>query len=161
YAESVQIIIGLENPAEGHDQIIDSGRTGAAVVRQIGSDFVKLNYDFGNAYTYSQGKLIPACDYREALPYACHLHLKDLKKSINGWDFTWIGNGIIDYDAIFQELVEAEKLLPMSIEHLFIFAASEHFSVHRLGQPPALSQISTSLKNSFDYVNAALTAPHR
>ena len=70
----------------------------------------------------------------------------------NGWEFSQIGQGVIDYDTIFQELVEGEKLLPLSIEHLFIYSASEDFIVQRLARPLPLSHISTNLKNSIAYV---------
>jgi len=156
YAESMGIILGLENPAEGADQIIESGKTGAAVVKEIGSDFIKLNYDFGNAFIYSQGKTNPAEDYKKALPYACYLHLKNLKKSSNGWDFAQIGDGVVSYDIILKELVEEKKLLPLSIEHLFIYTATKDLTVRRKAKPPELSQISMSLKASLDYVKSLI-----
>ena len=157
YAESMNIIIGLENPAEGTDQIIASGKTGAEIVKIIGSDFIKLNYDFGNAFTYSKGKVDPVQDYKEALPYACHLHLKDLKKSSNGWDFTQIGEGVVSYDIILKGLVEEKKLLPLSIEQLFIYTATKDLIVQRKAKAPLLSQISMSLKASLNYVNSFIT----
>jgi hypothetical protein len=40
------------------------------------------------------------------------LHLKDLKQVDDGWQFSHIGGGVIDYDTIFKELGEEEKLLP-------------------------------------------------
>ena len=154
YAESMGIIVGLENPAEGTDQIIDCGKTGAAVVKKIGSDFVKLNYDFGNAFSYSRGIIDPASDYKEALPYACHLHLKDLIKTDDGWEFSQIGKGIVSYDTIFKELAAEKKLLPLSIEHLFIYTATKDFIVQRNAQAPELSQISMSLKASLEYIKS-------
>ena len=161
YAESMNIIIGLENPSEGTDQIITSGKTGAEVVKRIDSDFIKLNYDFGNAFTYSKGEVDPALDYMEALPYACYLHLKDMNKMDDGWEFSQIGKGVINYDTIFKELVEGEKLLPLSIEHPFIYSASEDFIVRRLQRPLSLSHISTNLKNSLAYVNSVIRSRHR
>jgi sugar phosphate isomerase/epimerase len=154
YAESMNIIIGLENPAEGTDQIIASGKTGAEIVKIIGSDFIKLNYDFGNAFTYSKGKVDPVQDYKEALPYACHLHLKDLKKSSDGWDFTQIGAGVVGYDLILKELAAEKRLLPLSIEQLFIYTATQDLIVQRKAKAPQLSQISMSLKASHDYVKS-------
>ena len=156
YAESMNITIGLENPAEGTGQILTSGKTGAELVKKIGSDFIKLNYDFGNAFTYSKGQIDPALDYKEALPYVCYLHLKDMNKMDDGWEFSQIGKGVINYDAIFKELVEEEKLLPLSIENLFIYSASEKFIVRRLQRPMPLSHISTNLKNSIAYVNSVI-----
>lgn len=152
YAKSMDLIIGLENPAEGVDQIISSGVTGSAVVQDIGSDFVKLNYDFGNAYTYSKGTLDPVEDYKKALPHACYLHLKDLKKKENGWEFSQIGAGVIDYSTIFKELVEENTLLPLSIEQIYIYQASEDFIVHRMPQPQPLAYINKNLRDSIDFV---------
>ena len=154
YAESVNIVIGLENPSEGTDQIITSGQTGAEVVKRIDNDFIKLNYDFGNAFTYSKGKVDPAFDYKNALPYACYLHLKDMSKIDDGWIFAQIGKGIVNYDTILKELVEENKLLPLSIEHLFIYTATKDLIVQREAKAPELSQISMSLKASYDYVKS-------
>ncbi len=109
YAESMNMIIGLENPAEGTDQIISSGQTGAEIIKTIGHNSIKLNYDFGNAFTYSKGKIDPAVDYKEALPYACHLHLKDLQQADDGWEFSHIGGGVIDYEYHIQRTDRRKK----------------------------------------------------
>lgn len=159
YAESMNIIIGLENPSEGTDRIITSGKTGAEVARRIDSDFIKLNYDFGNAFTYSKGEVDPALDYKNALPHACYLHLKDINKINDGWVFAQIGKGVVNYDIILRELAEEKKLLPLSIEHLFIYNATKDLIVQRKAKAPELSQISTSLKASFDYVNSFIRTP--
>jgi len=152
YAESMNMIIGLENPSEGTDQIITCGQTGAEVIRRIDSDYVKLNYDFGNAFTYSKGAVDPAIDYKKALPHACYLHLKDINRINGGWDFAQIGQGIVNYDIILKELAAQKKLLPLSIEHLFIYRVTKDLVVQRKAQAPELSQISRSLKASYDYV---------
>jgi len=115
-------------------------------------DELKRRIDFGNAFTYSKGEVDPGFDYKEALPYACYLHLKDMKKVDNGWDFAQIGEGIINYDSILRELVEDKKLLPLSIEHLFIYTATKNLIVQRKAQAPELDQIHMSLKASYDYV---------
>jgi len=153
YAASMNIIIGLENPSEGTDQIITCGKTGAEVVKEIDSEFIKLNYDFGNAFTYSKGEVDPASDYREALPHACYLHLKDMKKINGRWVFAQIGDGVVGYGRILKEMVHDKSLLPLSIEHLFIYNASRDLVVQRKARAPELSQISMSLKASYDFVN--------
>ena len=55
-------------------------------------------------------------------------------------------------NSLFKELGEKEKLLPLSIEQLSIYKASNDLIVHRLQRPPSLWQISASLKNSVVYV---------
>ena len=154
YAASMNMIIGLENPSEGTDQIITSGQTGAKVIEKIASDFIKLNYDFGNAFTYSKGAVDPAIDYKKALPHAGYLHLKDIIKINGGWAFAQIGQGAVNYDKVLRELAEENNMLPMSIEHLFIYGATQDLVVQRKAQAPELSQISRSLKASYNYVKS-------
>jgi len=153
YAGSMKMIIGLENPSEGTDQIIACGKTGAEVVKEIDSEFIKLNYDFGNAFTYSKGEVDPASDYKEALPHACYLHLKDMKKINGRWVFAQIGDGVVGYGRILKEMVHEKNLLPLSIEHLFIYNASQDLVVQRKARAPELSQISMSLKASYNFIN--------
>jgi sugar phosphate isomerase/epimerase len=155
-AEQMDIIIGLENPAEGENEIIDSGKAGALIIKEIGSSFVKLNYDFGNTFAYSHGQVKPEDDYRKALPYVAHLHLKDVKKNESGWYFSQIGKGAINYDAIIESLIKEKKLLPMSIELPFIFYISHDFIVRRSEKPMELSQITKTLQNSLNYVRETI-----
>ena len=143
-------------PIDNVDLLSDKDRKSAyEIIKTIGRKSVRLNYDFGNAFTYSKGKIDPAADYKEALPYACHLHLKDLKQVDDGWEFPHIGGGVIDYDTIFEELGAEEKLLPLSIEQLYSYKVSKDLIVYRMQRPPSLSQISTNLKRSIAYVQAA------
>ena len=76
FAESLDILIALENPGDGEDNLISSGKTGASVIQKIGSDYIRLNYDFGNTFIYSKGKIRPEEDYKVALPFSAHFHLK-------------------------------------------------------------------------------------
>ena len=117
-------------------------------------DELKRRIDFGNAFTYSKGEIDPAFDYKEALPHACYLHLKDMNKIDDGWLFSQIGEGVVSYDIILKELVEEEKMLPLSIEHLFIYAATKNLIVQRKAKAPQLDQIRKSLKASYEYVKS-------
>jgi sugar phosphate isomerase/epimerase len=52
-----------------------------------------------------------------------------MNKVEDGWFFSQIGQGIVNYDRILKELVEDKKLLPLSIEHLFIYTATKNLIV--------------------------------
>jgi hypothetical protein len=69
-AESLNMIIGLENPGDGKENIIDSGKAGTPVLQQIGSDLVRFNYDFGNVISHFKERLRPEEDYKYALPFS-------------------------------------------------------------------------------------------
>jgi sugar phosphate isomerase/epimerase len=103
-AEDAGITICLENPGDGSDNIVDSGRAGAELVERIGCPGVRLNYDFSNIYSYSRGALRPEQDYVDALPWAAHLHFKELAREGFGWRFVPIGTGITHYDTILRRL---------------------------------------------------------
>ena len=51
-AESLDLVIGLENPGDGKPNLVNGGADGAALIRQIGSEPVRLNYDFGNVISH-------------------------------------------------------------------------------------------------------------
>ena len=79
---------------------------------------------------------------------------KDLKKKEGGWYFSQIGAGVIGYPTIFKELIANNALLPLSIEQLFIFEASEDFTVYRKPHPQPLSYINKNLQNSIAFVKS-------
>jgi len=116
FAQSLQLVIGLENPGDGSDHIVDYAKTGALTVRRIGSDFVRLNYDIGNPFIYSKGTLKPEDDFEEAIPWSVHFHLKDIREEETGYFYSEIGKGVIDYKTILQALSEKAPSIPLGIE---------------------------------------------
>jgi hypothetical protein len=77
-----------------------------------------------------------------------------MNKTDNGWDFAQIGQGVVSYGIILRELVENKKILPLSIEHLFIYTATQNLIVQRKAKAPELDQIRISLKASYEYVKS-------
>jgi sugar phosphate isomerase/epimerase len=158
HAQSTGLVITLENPGDGEQNIIPSGKQGAALIRKIGSPNIRLNYDFSNVYSYSRGKMRPEDDFRHALPYCAHLHLKEMRPDGTRWRFVSIGGGITDYGSIFGHLMEHEIDLPMSIELPLRFYRRSDFKIHydpAVGPPP-LSSICGILRESKDFIQANL-----
>jgi hypothetical protein len=52
-----------------------------------------------------------------------------------------------------KEMVHEKSLLPLSIEHLFIYNASQDLVVQRKARAPELSHISMSLRASYNFIN--------
>lgn len=153
-AESLDVVIALENPGDGEDNIVSSGKAGASLIEQIGSKYVRLNYDFSNVFSYSQGKLRPEDDFKYALPYVAHFHLKEIAPKGSGWAFVGIGKGVTDYGTILHELAQESNLSPMSIELPLRFERGADFVIFRdLNSPvPELSEIRKVLKDSLDFI---------
>ncbi len=155
-AESLNLIIGLENPGDGKENIINSGKDGAMVVREIDSEWVKLNYDFGNLISHLFDRVRPEEDYRDALPYSAHLHIKDVKPDGQGWGFTEIGKGSIDYRSVLKQLKSEEPSLPLSLEVPLRLTRAPDASPRRRASPLPLNEIRSILKGSLDFVTARL-----
>mgnify|MGYP001826768665 FL=1 len=77
-----------------------------------------------------------------------------MNKIDDGWVFAQIGQGVVNYDIILRELVEDQKLLPLSIEHLFVYNATKELIVQRKAKAPELEHIRRSLKASYEYVKS-------
>lgn len=157
-AESLDLVIALENPGDGEDNIVSSGKTGAALIQQIGSEHIRLNYDFSNTFSYSKGAIKPEEDFRYALPYAAHFHLKEIQSQKVGWAFVEIGKGVTDYSKIFHDLAQETNTPPMSIELPLRFERNSDFTIFRDPDlpPPELGKIQSILQGSLEFIRREL-----
>jgi sugar phosphate isomerase/epimerase len=154
FAKSIGMIIALENPGADPENIIKSGKAGVSLLEKIGSDVIKINYDTSNVYSNSKGAMKPEEDIKHILSYVTHLHLKDLKQKNNGWYYSGIGEGVINYNEIFNNLSELDQLPPMSIELPLRFRFDSDFNFIRdhLQLPLPLFEIRNILERSINYI---------
>jgi sugar phosphate isomerase/epimerase len=110
HAAGAGVVVALET----HGDLMASGKAGAEVVEEIGSPWIRLNYDTGNAIFY--GGVKPEDDIASALPYLAHVHLKDKKGGVKVWDFPPLGMGEIDFPRIFTTLSGSSYSGPISVE---------------------------------------------
>jgi sugar phosphate isomerase/epimerase len=155
-AESLNMIIGLENPGDGKENIIDSGKAGTPVLQQIGSDLVRFNYDFGNVISHFFERLRPEEDFTYALPFSAHLHIKDVKSNGQGWSFVEIGKGSIDYSFILKTLASKYQQIPISLEIPLRITRDRDASPRRAASPLPLDEIRNVLKGSLNYVKGII-----
>lgn len=116
-AEELDLIIGLENPGDGSDNLLNVAADGPELLRRIGHPRVGLNYDAGNTISHRPG--VPtAADALAAMPLCVHTHIKDVRRTAQGYFFTALGDGEIGCDRIVQALATGGPLqaLNLSIE---------------------------------------------
>jgi sugar phosphate isomerase/epimerase len=158
YAQSLPLVIGLENPGDGTEQIVDCAVTGAQTLQRIGSDFVKLNYDIGNLFIYSKGVMRPERDFEDSIPWSVHFHLKDIRKDRTGYFYSEIGKGVIHYRPVLNSLCEKAPAIPIGIEIPLCLKRGVDFIPWIDSSPVDLSEIRMILKGSIEYVKAAWSA---
>ncbi|WP_086934438.1 sugar phosphate isomerase/epimerase family protein [Agarilytica rhodophyticola] len=151
HAEEINLIIAFENPGDGKRNIIDAARSGAEVIKRLGSDYVKFNYDFGNLMSHFREDILPEEDFLHVINDTVHLHVKDSRKIKSGWEFPAIGKGDIDFRYIFRELKDRAIDLPLCLE-VPVTMTRDVYGIPKMAEvPPTLDEIAKTLKDSLDY----------
>ncbi|UCD79470.1 MAG: sugar phosphate isomerase/epimerase [Desulfobacterales bacterium] len=155
-AETMNMIIVLENPGDGKANVIDSAEPAARVIEEIGLDAVKINYDFGNLLSHCFEKIRPEEDYKFAVDSTAHYHIKDVAADEAGWYFTQIGKGSIDYRRILKELAALPEPLPLSLEIPLRIRRAPDASPRRAPLPIDLKLIRQVMQRSVEFVRTTL-----
>jgi sugar phosphate isomerase/epimerase len=113
HAETIGLRIGLENPGDGSDNLLNMANDGPALLAAIGHPSVGLNYDAGNTISH-RPDVAPVDDALVAMPLCLHTHIKDVRIDANGYFFTPLGEGQIDCARILRAV--AQTHLNLSIE---------------------------------------------
>ena len=154
FAEKKGIVISLENPGDGSNNLIGTGEEGLEIVKKINSDFVKLNYDFLNIYTYSKGNngLLKDLDY--AIDQSVHFHLKNIFKKDGLYYFTAINDNIIKYSEILKKIYLRKNCISIGLELPLRFYYNNRFDLiySPLLPLPKVSEINNTLQSSMDYI---------
>jgi len=86
HAEELDMWIGLENPGDGSDNLLNVASDAEALLRSISHERVALNYDAGN--TVSHRPVVNATqDAIDALPSCLYTHIKNVTKRGDGYFF--------------------------------------------------------------------------
>jgi len=157
-AEALNMVIVLENPGDGKANVIDSGEPAARIIKEIGLDCVKINYDFGNLLSHCFEKIRPEEDYKFARDCTAHYHIKDVASDKDGWYFTQIGEGSIDYRRILKELAGLPEPVPLSLEIPLRIRRAPDASPRRAPQPVDLAEIQKVMTDSVNFVKSVLSA---
>ena len=150
------LIIALENPGDGRPNVIDSAEPAARIVEEIGLASVSINYDFGNLLSHCFGRLKPEQDYRQVQNQAGHYHVKDVAFNDDGWYFTEIGKGTIDYETILKELKAFSNSVPLSLEIPLRVTRASDASPRRASQRVDLDKIRNVMMGSVNFVRHVL-----
>lgn len=157
-AQSMGLLIGLENPGDGKANVIDTAEQASQVIDEIALETVRLNYDFGNVISHCFEEVDPEEDYRRALPQTGHYHVKDVARKDGGWEFTAIGGGMIDYRTILAAVSQDPRPLNVSLEIPMRLRRAADASPVRSEGPVGLDLIREVLRHSMGFVRQAMAA---
>lgn len=156
HAETIGLKIGLENPGDGSDNLLNTASDGPALLADIGHPMVGLNYDAGNTISHRPG-VIPADDALAAMPLCVHTHIKDVRADANGYFFTQLGQGSIDCARILRSVAQTD--LNLSIEIPLRLHRLSNAQPSRAPYRVPLGDIEAVLKPALAFVRDQLAAP--
>jgi sugar phosphate isomerase/epimerase len=153
-AEELGLVIALENPGDGRDNLMNTAAEGLALIARFDTPHLRLNYDAANTCSHRPG-VDPAEDAVLSLPGCGHMHLKDVHRTDKGWFFTPIGDGDIDVARIFAGL-RAHPDLPVSLELPLRLHRGPDAQPIRRSQPLPIKEIEAAITRSLQVIGAAL-----
>ena len=156
HAEALDMRIGLENPGDGSDNLLNTASDAPALLARIGHPRVGLNYDAGNTISHRPGTDC-AADAIAALPYCVYTHVKDVRVDPNGYFFTPLGEGQIDCARIVRAI--AGTALDLSIEIPMRLYRGPDSKPNRNPYRVPLGDIEPVLKASLKFVHRHLAMP--
>ena len=158
HAEQLGLIIGLENPGDGSDNLINTAADGIALLDQLGMPNLRLNYDAANTISHrpanQPGGVIPADDALLAMPYCGHVHIKDAKVTPEGYFFTPLGAGDIDCARIVRALAKTD--INLSVELPLRLYRMANAQPKRRDEPVPLAEIEATVCASLAFVKQHL-----
>lgn len=135
YLEEYNLKLGLEVHGEH-----GSGLILKEIVDLIDLPRVMINYDTANAIYYGNVNLQQDISY--CVDQIGFLHIKDKAGANQEWNFPALGQGSVDFPAVFQTLSDAGNDCPLSIEIEFTQAG-----------PKDLSEVNQAVKTSYEYLS--------
>ena len=155
HAEQLGIMIGLENPGDGQDNLFNIAVDGIALLEKLGHECIKLNYDAGNTISHrpvqQPGGVDPAADALLAMPYCAHVHIKDVRLGADGcYIFTPLGKGDIDCASIVQAVSRTD--LNLTIEMPLRLHRLPNKKPQRRPEPVPLAEVEAAIRESLHFV---------
>jgi len=153
HAEKLDMWIGLENPGDGSDNLLNTAADAAALLEKIGHPRVGLNYDAGNTISHRPG-VGTVADALAAMPYCVHTHVKDVRVNADGFFFTPLGEGQVGCAKIVEAI--AATSLDLSIEIPMRLHRGPDARPSRAVYRVPLGDIETMLKAALQFVQRHL-----
>jgi sugar phosphate isomerase/epimerase len=135
-AEQAGVVVALEI----HGDIMASGAKTLPLLKRIGRDSIKVNYDTANVEFYGGERAVD--DLERVARHCAHVHLKDTTGGKGVWNFPALGTGTVDFARVLEILERAGYTGPFSVELEF------------QGEPwPSLADVNEAMRRSYQHLS--------
>lgn len=106
---------GLTVALETHPDLVTNGALGRATMEAVAHPHIRINFDTANVYYYNEGTNAVA-ELERVLPYVAAVHLKDTMGGYRSGEFPPVGQGVVDFPAVFRLLAQHGYAGPFTLE---------------------------------------------
>lgn len=110
-AEPLDVRVCLET----HPDMAHNGDIALETMKGVNHPNIRINFDTGNVYYYNHD-VNAVAEVEKIVDYVGAIHLKDTNGGYRTWHFPTLGEGVVDYKAVFQTLNNAGFYGPFTME---------------------------------------------
>ena len=100
---------------ETHPDLVTNGDIARETMEGVSHPNVLVNWDTANVYYYNES-IDGVAELKKVAEHVGALHIKDTNGAYRAWHFPTIGDGIVDFVAVFRTLSEAGFEGPCTLE---------------------------------------------
>jgi len=100
---------------ETHPDLITNGDIASQTMQAINHPNVRVNFDTANLYYYNRD-ITAIGELKKVIDYVAGVHLKDTNGAFETWHFPALGEGVVDFPAVFALLDQHNYTGPFTFE---------------------------------------------
>ena len=107
--------LGVRVCLETHPDMAHNGDIALETMKGVNHPNIRINFDTGNVYYYNHD-VNAVTEVEKIIDYVGAVHLKDTNGGYRTWHFPTLGEGVVDYKAVFQTLNDTGFYGPFTME---------------------------------------------
>ncbi len=110
-AAARDVVVAMET----HPDLVENAENSRATMDAVDHPNLRVNFDTANIYYYNEGASA-VDELRESAEFVASVHMKDSSGKYRTWDFPTLGQGVVDYPAVFQIMRDRNFAGPFTME---------------------------------------------
>lgn len=106
---------GIKVCLETHPDLIHNGDIALETMQAVDHPNICVNFDTGNVYYYNHN-VTAVSEVQKVVGHVGAVHLKDTNGGYRTWHFPTLGEGVVDFKAVFQMLNDTGFYGPFTME---------------------------------------------
>lgn len=106
---------GIKVCLETHPDMVHNGDIALETMKAVNHPNICVNFDTGNVYYYNHN-VTAVAEVEKVISHVGAVHLKDTNGGYRTWHFPALGEGVVDFKAVFQTLNAAGFYGPFTME---------------------------------------------